>query len=208
VKITVFYEGQSEEQLIRVVLNRSRQPVDVVQHYRDFLDASDGNHIYLHDCGGYQNVFPEAARASYLYKQGESVIVMRDLEDACCYSELRAEMTAVCTDLPPPPMSKVVFTKPSLEAVYFADTSVLARVIEVLHREKFDFAPDRKELARQIAALNPLRPLPELKDLLASYSMAYRKPRFAREYFERINLGSFPHTYVRRTMEALHPAIE
>src|SRR5262249_31334217 len=125
-KWIVFYEGESERRMFNKLFYLCYQPVDITEDPLELLTTPDNqNCILLFPCEGYQNVFPNIEENHYLYQDDEIIIAARDLEQVPCFTDLRAELNTICSNLPHPDRIKLLFSKPQFEQVYFSDLNLL-----------------------------------------------------------------------------------
>lgn len=203
-KAVIYYEGLTERQMFDHILQKWFPSVHTTEDFLDFENYSvNNNAVLFYDCYGAQNVFPQVARTPYIYKNDEIIVLVRDLEETPCFSQLKTDLSGICTNLPYP-RTRLIFSKPGFEQVYFADLSLFQRVFCEMHEiNNGRPIPDQDQLQKQIDSLNRNNPGASIKKLFTSYNMAFDKPRLAKAFFDQFDCPSSEHTYIKRVMTSL-----
>ena len=205
-KALIYYEGDSEREMLDHLLHKSCQQTLITKDYLDFLTTPDNIYIlFLYDCDGYQNVFPNIAKTKYLYNNNESVLILRDLEQVPCFTQLKEDLYTVCPPLRNYSGALTLFSKPQFEQVYFSDLSLFENVFCIMFRSRNGTSiPNLAILKQRIRDLDHRYPMQSLKKLFKMYNMAFDKKELANEYFARFNFRSSRYPYIIRLMGALN----
>ena len=207
-KVVIYYEGYSERKMFNSIFHRSTQPMNITEDYMDLLTAPENAHtVLLYECHGSQNVFPYVADTRYLYSQNQILIIVRDLEKSPCFTHLKGELENTIPDLPQN-RTRLLFSQPVFEEVYFADLLLFERVFRILYRKHSDSPiPDIQEFRDKISKLDHSHPQSSIKSLFRAYGMAFNKPLLAKEFFARFDFHKSNHPYVSRVMNAVHELV-
>jgi hypothetical protein len=201
-KAVIYYEGLSERCMLNQFFHRRCQLVNITEDYIDFLTTPNNqNSVLLHDCEGYQNVFPEIKSTPDYYENNERVIILRDLEKTDCFRLLKDELDDYCPGLPNE-LVNPIFAKYKLEHLYLADLDVFKRVFRKVYNDKNgEQIPDSNRFERLVRNLNPIHP--DFKSLFKAYNMAFSKPEIADEFFARFDFHNSNHSYFERLFDSL-----
>lgn len=209
-RYVIFYEGDSERNMLDQALNKSPQFIYRTEDIEVLLTTPHNQLCaFFYPCGGHQNVFPYIERNQQLYSDEETILlVIRDLEQVPCYVQLKDEMQQICSALPERTRVKPLFSKPEFEQVYFSDLALLEELVAQTYQTRTGYeVRSLTDLHERIQQLDLQHPSRSLRRLFRDYGLAYNKPELAEmffaRYFARPDFRESAHPYIRRVLDAL-----
>ncbi len=197
-RTAIFYEGDSERNLLDWFFRKCLPGKIVHKNYRDFQASSGNNDILFFECSGCYDVLPTVKKYSFLFKfSGNTGLVVRDLESPDCYSTStpRKQLLEHCPMLFKQAHKATLFARPHLEVLYSADMDLLEQVIKAQVKAQGGDVSGLKGLVKSINWDNPNK---SLGDIFAGLSLAYRKSQLAERFFSQFDFSSTKEPYFVR----------
>jgi len=141
---------------------------------------------YCDNCESIDRIGHQITEWSYLIKasQSDAVIVVGDIENLPCASERKGKIEAVFDDKVEKDNIRYVFSRPTIEEIYWDFPDVIAQILKKKYRAKFRGVtlptikvPDKPTRGFEDA----------LKQLFKRYGLKYRTDEFATMFFPNLN---------------------
>jgi hypothetical protein len=190
-KVAVFYEGACEEEMLKAFFRACCPSLILLEDPLDFQTCPQDCAL-LYNCEGYQNVFLKAAAYEYIYANDHGLVV-RDLEDAACFSVVKAEALSSCARIAHvhTMLKATLFAKPDLEAIYSADPDLFSTVMQQFYKETFGVSIPPQAYISDINNFNFAQGNAALKSLTKKHNISWNKLRMAKKFFKQMDfLGS------------------
>jgi hypothetical protein len=197
-RAAIFYEGESERNLLDWFFWKCLPGQIVHSNYRDFQTSSGNNDILFFECSGCDDVLPTVQKYSFLFKDSKNTgLVVRDLESLDCYSTStpRKQLLQHCPMLFQQSHRATLFARPHLEVLYSADLGLFERVIEAQIKSQGGNASNFQGLIKSIDWKNPSS---SLGSIFRELGLAYRKSQLAERFFSQFDFSSAQDPYFVR----------
>lgn len=200
-KLAIFYEGDSEGILLQNLFWNYCSNLIPTEDVTEFIDANIPSVLFI-NCGGYQNVFPDMEKYSYL--ENTNFLAVRDTEKVLSYKLLQTEATQICKFLNNQNSKWAVFAKPNLEALYGADKNLFNTCVISFYRSTY--GPNvtlPTSLHTDIGNLDYSQGLVEVEKLFKKYKISFNKKKLASKFFSQFDFKNTNDSYFVRLRNCL-----